>query len=71
MTEYQSAHLIVHPILGVHMYMVALSTTDDLPPNVNHKGHLVENMEQAFAIASKYNVPLYDGGEQLLEGNFQ
>ncbi len=69
---YQSAHLVPHAILDMHVYIVALSTTDDLPPNCTHVGVMVSDTEQAFKIAAKHNVPLYDAdGYQMLEGDFK
>ncbi len=73
--RYESAHLIPHNIAGTHFYMVVLSKTDHLnledENNGKYNGHLVKDMSEAFEIATHYNVPLYDGGEQLLEGDFQ
>lgn len=74
--RFQSAHILPYPVGGVHMYCVVLSETDSeqIEPctiNAPYTGYVVKNMEAAFELAEKYNVPLYDGGEQLLKGEFK
>lgn len=73
--RYESAHVLNHRIAGEQFYMVVLSETETLDINSNtngrFNGHLVHKLSEAFEIAADYNVPLYQEGEQLLEGTFQ
>ena len=73
--RYTSAHVLNHKIVGEQFYMVVLSEnkTLDINSNTNGRfnGHLVHKLSEAFDIAAAYNVPLYQEGEQLLEGTFQ
>lgn len=64
---YIAAHLVPFSIGGSHMYIIAMTTEEYFDINQQGKfdGHMVSNMEQAFDIAEKHNVSLYDGGEIL------
>ena len=73
--RYESAHVINHTIAGERFYMVVLSETPtlDIASNTNGRfnGHLVHKLDEAFDIAAAYNLPLYQDGEQLLQGTFK
>ena len=72
--RYTSAHVLNHKIVGEQFYMVVLSETETLDINSNtngrFNGHLVKELDEAFDIAAAYNLPLYQGGMQLLQGTF-
>lgn len=68
---YLSAHLVTHHVLDTHVYLVVLSHTEDVNLEAKtYNAQMVQTLEQAFAIAEKHNVPLYENGEQLLQGDF-
>ena len=72
--RYESAHVLNHRIAGEQFYMVVLSETETLDINSNtngrFNGHLVHKLDEAFDIAAAYNLPLYQDGEQILQGTF-
>lgn len=68
--KFQSAHLLLQPIGKTHHYMVVVSLTEDIAEPTKYTAHMIDSMEQAFKIAELYNVPLYEDGKQILEGDF-